>query len=141
MKPNWALIGILAGFVATVTIVLMIVLSPPTFVGPELPTTETALEGETTTATLTVHEDGCFFVGLAGIEYYAIWPSGFVRDESAVVSGPLTIADGDEFVVTGAIVDRASAVDDNEYLNRVTGSCMGQDSNDDVLVMTSVGGA
>lgn len=142
MKPNWPLIAILAGFAATLTIVLVIVLSPPTFVGPELPTIDSSVDeagGDNVQATLVRDEQGCFFVTVDGERSYAIWPSGFARDGETVTNGTTTLADGNTFTATGIISDRATAVGDNEYLNRVTGSCMGADSDASVIVMSAVG--
>jgi len=138
MKPNWPLIAVLAGFAVTVTLVLVIVLSPPTFVGPELPT-ETSEGGDAVQATLVRDDEGCFFARIDGDDVYAIWPEGFVRDGESVSGGPKALADGDDFTATGTVSDRATAVGDNEYLNRVTGTCMGTDSDDPVIVISSVG--
>ena len=138
MKPNWPLVAILAGFAVTLTLVLVIVLSPPTFVGPELPT-DASEGGDPVQATLVRDDEGCFFARIDGDDVYAIWPEGFVRDGESVAGGPKALADGDGFTATGIVSDRATAVGDNEYLNRVTGTCMGTDSDDPVIVISSVG--
>lgn len=136
MKINWPLIGILAGAAVTLTLVLVIVFSPPTFVGPEVPTSTTTYEGSAIVATLVRHDDGCFFVSIDGSESYAIWPEGFVRDGEAVVAPDgIRYNDGDTLDATAQTGTFDAMIGDNEYLDRVATSC----NASDVTALTAVG--
>lgn len=144
MKPNWPLIAILSGAAVTLVIVLLIVFSPPTYTGPEVATVDAVelsdAEAEPVSGTISV-ADGCFYVshGTSSKNAYAIWPAGFVRDDNTVVAPDGRVfAEGDTISSNATTVDRAEAVGSSDYLNRLTGSCMGADSNGEVLLLFSI---
>ena len=117
MKPNWPLIGIVLGALATVGLIVAMFVSSTTTtsVGLGLPTM--SLVGDTsvvpvetpTTGTLAVAANGCFYVDYETSASFAIWPDGYTQDDTEVV-GPdgEILGAGAELTGEFTVVDKAT---------------------------------
>lgn len=115
-RPNWPLIGIVAGALATAVIIVVIFTSSGSSIsGSGILTVDELGDVDATaaarTATLERRSNGCLELEFPdGSTAWPVWPTGTTRDGEDVVAGSSRFAAGD--TVTGDIATvKKSAVD------------------------------
>lgn len=144
MKPNWPLLGIIIGALATVGLIVAMFVSSTTTtsVGLGLPTMSLVKDvpivptSTETTGTLAVAANGCFYVEYESSASFAIWPDGYTQDDTEVVS-----PDGDRLgagaTITGefVVIDK-STVDATGSLEASIDYCTPDE--DSLILLTTI---
>ncbi|MFT4123184.1 MAG: hypothetical protein QM635_05055 [Microbacteriaceae bacterium] len=123
MRVNWAVLGIGAGALVTVGVIVAIVASPGARVeGTTLLTVDqlataspsasasamTSTPAGTLSGTVAVHDDGCIDLVVDGESAWAVWPTGTSQDGDVVVlPDGRRLGDGDGVTGTIALIAKA----------------------------------
>jgi hypothetical protein len=114
VKLNWPLIGIGAGAVVTVGVIVTVLTSGGTTIsGTSIVTMDqvTAVQGTPADvdATLDVRDNGCFFLSTSDGDLWPVWPEGTTQDgQRIVLPDGSTVADGDAVVATALEAEKSA---------------------------------
>lgn len=149
MRPNWPLIGIIVGAIATVSIVVAIFVS--TSMAPRqaaLPTIAALPKLTSTTVQKTVSPaltDECAYAMIDGVKSFAIWPKNFTRDPSGDVIASDGSSYGEEDSFSATIINstptKVLALEgggDDGYLGTLLSRCT--DGGSHVTIITAIAG-
>ena len=140
MRPNWPLVGVIAGAVVAVAIVITIFVTTAGVSSTAIPTAPTVAQLDAKhadwktplTGTVTI-KNGCLFATVDGADRFVVWPQGWVKDGDAIRTPDGTeLVAGAQLSGTGTLLSRddALAASDayQQYLGDMTTECLGSES-------------